>query len=398
MQQNQKTNWTVVMLTIGSGVLASAAIGKAPPSLDLLREEFALSLVYAGWIVSIFSALACSSGVGFGIVADRFEPRSILLAGLWLQVCAGILAVLTASPLALLITRLLEGAGFLAVAVAAPGIIVAASSPRNRSWSLGLWSIYVPTGVSMAMVTAAIFLGTIGWRGLWLVFVALSALFAIAGHWKLPHIVRSQPNKAVAVNPLPLLRRPGPWLLALSFTSYTLMWISIMAWLPTYLIEQRGVDVGSASLLTALMISFNVPGNLIGTWLLHRQWRGGSIVALSAIIMGLSIYYVFDDQTSDFLRFVSCLIFSCSGGLLPAATLGTSRLHAPDPQRIGMINGIIIQGSHLGQLLGPPMLALVVTTQGSWESAQWLMVGFAITALVLGAGLYRLEKTLISRD
>ncbi len=119
---------------------------------------------------------------------------------------------------------------------------------------------------------------------------------------------------------------------------------------------------------------------------------------LSALIMGLSIYYVFDDQASDFVRFISCLLFSCSGGLLPAAILGTSRLHAPDPQRIGMINGIIIQGSHLGQLLGPPMLAMVVTTQGSWESAQWLMVVFAMVAMGFGAGLYRLERIQIDKD
>ncbi|MCP4490291.1 MAG: MFS transporter [Gammaproteobacteria bacterium] len=398
MRPHQKTNWTVVMLAIGSGVLAAAAIGKAPPSLELLREEYSLSLVYAGWIVSIFSALACSTGVGFGIVADRFEPRSILLAGLWLQVGAVLLAVLTASPLVLLITRLLEGAGFLGVAVAAPGIIVTASSQRDCSWSLGLWSIYVPTGVSIAMLTASIFLDTIGWRGLWLVFAILSVLLAIVGHWKLPHIVRSQPLKTTAGGFLPMFKRPAPWLLAFSFTSYTLMWISIIAWLPTYLIDQRGFDVGNASLLTALMIMCNVPGNLTGTWLLHRQWRGGSIVTLSSLIMGLSMYYAFDDQSGDFVRFTSCLIFSCSGGLLPAAILGTSRLHAPDPQRIGMINGIIIQGSHLGQLLGPPMLALVVTTQGSWESAQWLMVSFAATAMVLGAWLYSLEKAQADKD
>ncbi len=385
------------MLAISSGVLAAAAIGKAPPSLNLLREEYSLSLVYAGWIVSIFSALACSTGAGFGIVADRFEPRSILLAGLWLQVCAGVLAVLTTSPLVLLITRLLEGAGFLSVAVAAPGIIVSASSQRDRSWSLGLWSIYVPTGVSMAMVAASIFLDTIGWRGLWIVFASLSALLAITGHWKLPPVVRSQPHKTATGSFLPLFRRPAPWFLALSFTSYTLMWISIMAWLPTYLIEQRGIEVGNASLLTALVIAFNVPGNLIGAWLLHRQWRGGSITVLSALIMGLSIYVVFDDQTGDLMRFVCCLLFSCSGGLLPAAILGTSRLHVPDPQRIGMINGIIVQGSHLGQLLGPPMLAMIVTTQGSWESAQLLMVVFAMAAMGFGAGLYRLERIQIDK-
>ncbi|MDP6030769.1 MAG: hypothetical protein QF358_12730, partial [Arenicellales bacterium] len=91
-------------------------------------------------------------------------------------------------------------------------------------------------------------------------------------------------------------------------------------------------------------------------------------------IMGLSVFVAFDDYFSDVLRYGSCLLFSCTGGMLPAAILGTSRLHAPDPQRIGTVNGMVIQGSHLGQFAGPPLIAMVVTAQGSWESTQGYMV------------------------
>ena len=392
MSDEVNTRWPVVALAIASGMIAAAAMGKVPPAVGLLRQEYSLSLVYAGWIVSIFSALIMVTGVGFGALADRYGLRTALLAGLWAQVSAGLVAVLASSPLILLGTRLIEGVGFLAVGVAAPGIIIAASAPRDRSWSLGLWSVYVPVGISLAMVSAMLALDVLGWRGLWMIFAALAAMLALIGHWLLPHGPGPAAQGAATGNLLAVLQRPGSWLLAGSFTAYTLMWISIMAWLPTYLTDQREMTVAGASLLTAVTVAANVPGNLLGTWLLHRRWHGGTIAALSAVIMGFSIFVVFDGRFSDGVRYGCCLIFSCAGGMLPAAILGTSRLHAPDPQRISTINGLIIQGSHLGLFTGPLLVAMVVTAQGSWESVQLYMVGCALIALVLSWWLRQVES------
>ena len=392
MSDEVNTRWPVVALAIASGMIAAAAMGKVPPAVGLLRQEYSLSLIYAGWIVSIFSALIMVTGVGFGALADRYGLRTALLAGLWAQVSAGLVAVLASSPLILLGTRLIEGVGFLAVGVAAPGIIIAASAPRDRSWSLGLWSVYVPVGISLAMVSAMLALDVLGWRGLWMIFAALAAMLALIGHWLLPHGPGPAAQGAATGNLLAVLQRPGSWLLAGSFTAYTLMWISIMAWLPTYLTDQREMTVAGASLLTAVTVAANVPGNLLGTWLLHRRWHGGTIAALSAVIMGFSIFVVFDGHFSDGVRYGCCLIFSCAGGMLPAAILGTSRLHAPDPQRISTINGLIIQGSHLGLFTGPLLVAMVVTAQGSWESVQLYMVGCALIALVLSWWLRQVES------
>jgi len=78
--------------------------------------------------------------------------------------------------------------------------------------------------------------------------------------------------------------------------------------------------------------------------------------------------------------------------LLPAAILGTSRLHAPDSQRIGTVNGMIIQGSHLGQFVGPPLVAMIVTIDGQWQDVRWFMLGCALVALLLAAALHRTER------
>ena len=66
MTSELKTRWPVAVLAISAGVAAAAAIGKVPPALELLRREYSLSLVYGGWIISIFSALALATGAGFG--------------------------------------------------------------------------------------------------------------------------------------------------------------------------------------------------------------------------------------------------------------------------------------------------------------------------------------------
>ena len=65
----EKSNWPLVILTILAGVVAAAHVGKAPPSLPLLRAELDLSIVHAGWVVSVIAAIAMASGVFAGMLA-----------------------------------------------------------------------------------------------------------------------------------------------------------------------------------------------------------------------------------------------------------------------------------------------------------------------------------------
>ena len=85
----QATRWSVIALVIASGILASASMGKVPPSLDLLRGEFSIGLVFAGWIVSVFSALAMATGAGLAhfLIDSARELLSLADSGFrWWQV------------------------------------------------------------------------------------------------------------------------------------------------------------------------------------------------------------------------------------------------------------------------------------------------------------------------
>ena len=47
---------------------------------------------------------------------------------------------------------------------------------------------------------------------------------------------------------------PGPWVIAVAFGAYSLVYLSSMAFLPTFLIEREGMAPGTAALLIGVTI------------------------------------------------------------------------------------------------------------------------------------------------
>ena len=69
-------------LLIGSGVIASAQIGKAVISIPLIRSDLALGLDLAGLIVATFATLGAITGIGAGVVVGRFGLRRSPITGM----------------------------------------------------------------------------------------------------------------------------------------------------------------------------------------------------------------------------------------------------------------------------------------------------------------------------
>jgi len=92
------------------------------------------------------------------------------------------------------------------------------------------------------------------------------------------------------------------------------------------------------------------------------------------------------------LQYLSCLIFSGVGGMIPAAVFGGVPVFAPSRKLVATTNGLIIQGSQLGQVIGPPLLAWTVSATGTWQMAPWLLIPAALLGATLALVLAVLEK------
>lgn len=384
------TRWAVVALAFAAGIASAMQVGKVPPALPLIRVELGLGLVAAGWVASLFNAIGAAAGMLTGVVADRLGRRNVVLLGLGLLAAGSALGAVAPSAGLLLGSRFLEGVGFIAVAVAVPALLTEAVRPADQRLVLGCFAIYMGTGMGAMMALAPLAMAGFGWRGLWLGNAAMLALllgavaFATAG-----------PRAPAAGRRLlelgPVLSRPGPWLLGLTFGCYTLQWMAVMAWLPSYAVEQ-GLGPADAAWYGAAAVVVNVTGVLAGGVLLHRGVARWLLIVLALVAMGLAALGFFSDAAPAMLRYALVLAFSGFGGLLPAACLAAAPAHAPAPRDVAAVNGLINQGSNLGTLAGPPSIAALVTWTGSWSAAGLLLPAMAAIGIALALGLRRIER------
>ena len=155
-EPHETAPWSLILLLVGAGAVASFQVGKAPPMLPFIRVELGMNLFMAGWILSTFSITGLVFGSVIGTVADAFGHRRFVLWGLVCQAVASFLGSLASGAELLLLTRILEGFGFFMIAVAAPAMIFRITPVCHHRLALSVWSCYVPAGVAAIMLLARV--------------------------------------------------------------------------------------------------------------------------------------------------------------------------------------------------------------------------------------------------
>jgi MFS family permease len=387
------TPWPIVLLLVGAGIVSAFQIGKAPAALVALRAELGMSLTTAAWVISIFNVVGVASGMALGAFADRIGHRRTVLAGLALVALASALGAAAGSATFLLASRLVEGVGFLAVVVATPALIARAATSADRNLAFGFWSTYMPAGTATMMALAPLLLQSIGWRGLWLANALLAAAFAVllAGVTRgLPQPPGARQGVSIGADLLTTLRAPGPRLLTLTFATYTLHFLAVLGFLPTILVEEHGIGPATAAVMAAIAVAINIPGNLAGGWLVHRGAPAWLVAAAVSIAMAICSLLIYDAGLPLAARYACCLALSLIGGALPAVVIGAGPALAPTPRHIATTNGLIMQGSNLGQMIGPPAVAALAAGVGDWS---WSPLVLCLAA-ALGVALSLQLRTL----
>ena len=392
------TRWGVVAVTIFASVFVGYAVGKVPPTIGLISDEFVLDRVTAGWLASIFFAFGAGFGVLTGMTGARFGARALLLTGTLVLVLSGVAGALATSAAMLLAVRVFEGISFAAIVSSAPKITFDATRPGDRNLALGIWSGYMPGGMALAMVVAPFLAESLGWRSLWWLCAGaalVAALLVAAGttrrRWpeQTSRDADARFDWAGARATLPV---GALWLYGGAFLLFTIQWFAVAAWLPTFLTETQGHGAVGAALFSALVVGMNVTGNFAGGWLMQKRVPRFVLVGAANVIMAVTGVLILAGFVPDDAKIPLAIVFSAGSGVLPAAAYGGAAVHAPKPQLVAMANGFMVQGAAIGMLLGPPLMAVVVGGFGSWEAAWWCMLICPAAGLVIAARLFAIER------
>ena len=249
-------------LVILAGVCAALHVGKLPPAIGALQRTLGLSLVDAGFLLSAVQAAGMLLAIAMGAWADSLGLKRSMVLGLAILAAASALGAAATSPALLLALRAVEGFGFLLVVLPAPALVRRLVEPGRISQMLGLWGAYMPFGTAMALLAGPAWIAQWGWPAWWWGAAVSSAAMALVIAWAVPpDAAHASAASGLRERIALTLSRPGPWLLAIAFATYSSQWLAVVGFLPT-IYEQAGVPPSLRGVLTALAAAVNMAGKL----------------------------------------------------------------------------------------------------------------------------------------
>jgi predicted MFS family arabinose efflux permease len=398
-------NLPAAFCVVAAGISAALHIGKLPPALPVLERVLGISLLQAGFLLSLVQLAGMSLGLVTGLAVQRTGLRRSMMAGLLLLGCASALGALAESVVWLLASRALEGLGFLWVVLPGPGMLRLLVHRDRLNSMLGVWGTYMPLGASLALVLGpwAMLLGSPdgGWRVWWGLLAAVAVAMAVVLAWRVPTDRPSRDRGAIPGQPaadlpqspsmgnllgLTLRSRPA-WLMALTFAVYSGQWLAVVGFLPS-IYAKAGIAITTAAWLTALAASLNMVGNLVAGRLLERGVRPISLLRAGFMVMGTGAVLAFGLPVGPWLQYASVLAFSMVGGLIPATLFSLSIRLAPSPAAVSTTIGWMQQWSSAGQFAVPPLVAWVAVYTGGWQWTAGVSAACCAIGLLLATQIH----------
>lgn len=255
---------------------------------ESFRADFDAPKEQIGNILGAFFFTYALMQIPAGWASDRFGARTMLPIYILLW---SLMTGLTGGAMTLgglLFARLAFGVAQAGAYPTSGGVIRKWFPVQSRSMASACVSFGGRLGGTLApYITTLLILQLGGWRAVLMVYCVVGILVAAVYWW----VVRDAPSLHPQVNSseLKLIGRPKDdhrptardilpmlvgcvrsrslWLNSLAQFSVNVGWAFLITWLPTYLVESKGVSAIEGAVMVSLVLSVGMLGQLIGGWL-----------------------------------------------------------------------------------------------------------------------------------
>jgi MFS family permease len=378
-------------------LLVSAALlinyvdrGNLATAVPLIQGELGLSGTQLGFLLSVFYYSYVLAMVPAGWLAERYGAQRVLAAGIAIWSLATLLTGFATGFWTLLLLRLLLGVG---ESVGFP------SSSQLFANQLRLDQIAMANGVSAFSYLVGPAIGTVlggllmpiyGWRAVFVMFGAMSLVCI----WPILRI-RLRPM-APAMDELArpaapsfnlILKQRGLWGASLGLFASNYNFYFILAWLPDYLVRERGFSMGVMAAVAGSAYLINAISALAAGWVVAAWTRSGrssnafykSLMAFSHIaslgaMIGMTVLPV--------QGCIACLcLFEIGLGLMSPGVYAIPQIMA-GPAATGRWVGVQNGCGNLAGVLAPMLTGILLDATGHFSSAFILAGGLNVLGLI----------------
>lgn len=362
------TRWSLVLIATIAGFAAALNVGKVSPTLSLLQQELALSLLQMGWVVSSYSGLVMLIAVPVGLLSAKAGHYRLTLLGLVLLGGGALTSTYAADIVVLLAARITEGLGYVMVAIAAPALITQVVNPKDRAMAMGIWATWMPVGICIMLLSAPTIIAASGWRNVWLLAGVFPLLWLCVVAFSFRGMQRTTPNpNSRALADIRGILHRAPLLIMAAFACFSALFLVAATFPITAWHQLKGISLQHGSYLLTFAIILNICGNLIGGALIARGLALSRVLAISFTLPALLAGLTFVETLPFWLQYVCLASFFFFGGIVPGAIFAAAPAYATSPAQIGLLIGLFFQGAATGQVIGPIVFStLIELANGNW--------------------------------
>ena len=249
-----RTAGNALVLLLGAAVFLNyvdrGAIAVAAP---LMKGDLGLTATQFGTAVSAFFWIYAPVQLVVGWLCDRFSVYRLMAWGVMLWAASTLLMGFVGGFASLLVLRVILGVGE-SVVFPASGKIIARHVPAEGRGVANAWcAAGIALGPAIGTLAGGMILVTLGWRAIFIAFGLATLLWLAPWRKVVARLAMDGEDRREAMVPVgKLLRRWSLWAVGIGHACGNYGFYFLLAWLPLFLVQQRGLSIAEMTLLATL--------------------------------------------------------------------------------------------------------------------------------------------------
>ena len=376
----------VLVLLLGVSVTLNyvdrGSVGVAAP---LMTADLGLSATRFGVAVAAFYWIYAPIQLFLGRLCDRFSVYRLLALGTLLWSISTLLMGFVAGFASLFALRLILGVGESIVFPGSSKIICRHVPPERRGLANAVIAAALALGPAIGTFVGGSILAAVGWRPMFVIFGLASAIWLIPWHRVVRALPAGRTGNETGFPVRKVLGRWSLWAMGIGHALSNYGFYFLLAFLPLYLVQQRGLTIMQMTMLATLGYTAQAVAALTLGTLSDRLTRAGAsegrvrrwMLAVSQLAAAGCIMGIFLAHDIPVVALLLCIAGMASGSL--SLNLYAVAQMFAGPRASGTWVGIQNSVGNISGIVGPVISGVLIDRAGFGGA-------FALTAAITAVG------------
>ena len=372
-----------LVMLLGAAVFLNyvdrGAIAVAAP---LMKGELGLSATEFGTAVSAFFWIYAPVQLVVGWLCDRFSVYRLIALGVIVWAASTLLMAFVGGFFSLLVLRVMLGVGESIIFPGSGKIIARHVPPEGRGLANAWCAAGIALGPAIGTLAGGMILANFGWRAIFIAFGLATLIWLLP--WK--RVIDALPaTDEAAVSSVPVHRLLGKWSLwamGIGHAAGNFSFYFLLAFLPLYLVQQRGLSITQMTLLATLGYAVQAAaafalGHYSDRW--TKSGRSEAAIRRAMLMVGqlLAAGCILGIALTDSIAMIGLLL--CLAGVASASLsmnlYSVAQMFA-GPRAAGTWIGIQNALGNVSGIVGPIISGILIDRSG-YDSAFYLAAAVA---------------------